>query len=254
MPIVITRPEAGVALVTIDNPARRNALGPSEFHALARAWDDLEGDRSVRCIVVTGSGQQAFCSGAQLDADFSVVHDPDAMVDAALLKTRLMPKPMVAAVNGHCVAGGFELMMACDVRVASEAARLGLPEVHWGILPSGGAAMKLIEQIGHARAMQLLLTAELIPAARAQEYGLVNDVVPAGDVLAAALAIARRIAGNSPLAVALTKESALKRRAAVWASMEAEERERAIRVRASRDNAIGRQAFLGKSDPDYPSF
>ncbi len=253
MPISITRPEPGIALVTVDNESRRNALGPVEFVGLAEAWLQLEADSSVRCIVVTGKGTQAFCSGAQLDADFSVLKDVDAMIDATLLKTRLMPKPMVAAVNGHCVAGGFELMMACDIRVASDAAKLGLPEVHWGILPSGGAAMKLIEQIGHARAMQLLLTAELITAQRAYEIGLVNEVVPAGHVLEAAMTLARKIAGNSPLAVAMTKESALKRRAHAWASLEAEERERALRVRNSPDNLIGRKAFLSKTAPDYPA-
>lgn len=254
MPIDLTRPEPGVALVTIDNPLRRNALGPAEFHGLAQAWSRLELDPSVRCIVVTGRGTVAFCSGAQLDADFAAVADADAMVDAALLKTRLMHKPVVAAVNGHCVAGGFELMMASDIRVASDAARLGLPEVHWGILPSGGAAMKLIEQIGHARAMQLLLTADLIPAERAREYGLVNEVVPADQVLETAMAIARRVAGNSPLAVAMTKESALKWRAASWAALEAEERERAVRVRSSADNRIGRKAFLTKTEPLYPPY
>jgi enoyl-CoA hydratase len=183
MPIDITCPEPGISLVSIANESRRNALGPAEFEGLAQAWRQLEGDPSVRCVVVTGRGTQAFCSGAQLDADFSAVGDIDAMVDAALLKTHVMRKPMVAAVNGHCVAGGFELMMACDVRVTSEAARLGLPEVHWGIMPSGGAAMKLIEQIGHARAMQLLLTAELVVAQRALEFGLVNAVVAPDKVM-----------------------------------------------------------------------
>lgn len=253
MSIDITRAQSHVALVTIDNPTRRNALGPDEFLGLADAWQALAEDRDVRCIVVTGSGTQAFCSGAALDADFSAIADVDQMVDAALCKTRLLRKPLIAAVNGHCVAGGFELMMASDIRIASSAARLGLPEVHWGILPSGGAAMKLIDQIGHARAMQLLLTGELIDAQTALGFGIVNRVVAPHEVLDAALAMARTIAGNSPLAVQLTKESALAHRCRGWQSLEADERARAGAVRASPDFLIGRRAFLGKVSPDYPS-
>lgn len=251
MPVLQSRPEPGIALVTISNPSRRNALGPSEFEALARAWEAIADDRDVRCIVVTGEGEAAFCSGAQLDADFSGVSDLDEMVDRALLKTRVLPIPMVAAVNGHCVAGGFELMLACDVRVGSESAKLGLPEVHWGIVPSGGAAMKLVEQIGHARAMQLMLTAELVTAAQALQMGLLNEVMPAHEVLPRALSVARLIAGNSPLAVRHTKRLALAGREAVWRDREAGERQSTAIVRASPDAAAGRQAFLGKRPPVY---
>lgn len=253
MSIDISRAQPHVAVVTIDNPAQRNALGPQEFRGLADAWQSLAADRDVRCIVVTGGGTQAFCSGAALNADFSGIDDVDEMVDAALCKTRLLRKPLIAAVNGHCVAGGFELMMASDIRIASAAARIGLPEVHWGILPSGGAAMKLIDQIGHARAMQLLLTGELIDADTALAFGIINRVVAPPDVLETALAMARTIAGNSPLAVQLTKESALAHRCRGWQALEAQERVRADTVRASPDFQIGRRAFLSKTVPDYPS-
>lgn len=251
MPVLQSRPEPGIARVTISNPSRRNALGRQEFEDLASVWEALARDPDVRCVVVTGEGQAAFCSGAQLDADFSGVPDIDEMVDRALLKTRVFPIPMVAAVNGHCVAGGFELMLACDVRVGSDSAKLGLPEVHWGIVPSGGAAMKLVEQIGHARAMQLMLTAELVPAAQALQMGLLNEVVPAAEVLPRALAIARVIAGNSPLAVRHTKQLALAGREAVWRAREAGERQSTALVRASPDAAAGRRAFLTKSQPVY---
>ncbi|RZL64901.1 MAG: enoyl-CoA hydratase/isomerase family protein [Variovorax sp.] len=254
MRIDISRPEPYIALVTINNPARRNALSSAGFHGLAAAWRQLGSDPSVRCIVVTGEGSQAFCSGAQLDADFSAEPAVDDMVDAALLKTGLLGKPLVAAVNGHCVAGGFELMLACDLRVVSEQALLGLPEVRWAIVPSGGGAMKLIEQIGHARAMQLMLTAELVSAATALDFGLVNSVVPAGDVLETALAFARRIASNSPLAVYMTKQSALAGRSLGWQALEADERARVRIVRESSDVQIGRRAFLDKTLPAYPDY
>lgn len=251
MPILHTRPEPGIALVTVSNPSRRNALGPGDFEALACGWDMLAADPEVRCVVVTGAGETAFCSGAQLDADFSAVPDIDEMVDRALLKTRLFSRPMVAAINGHCVAGGFELMLASDVRVGSAAAKLGLPEVHWGIVPSGGAAMKLVEEIGRARAMRLLLTAELVTAAEALQLGVLNEVVEPAQVLPRALQIARVIAGNSPLAVAHTKQLALAGRPELWRAREPAERRSAAVVRASEDSVVGRQAFLTKSDPVY---
>ena len=251
MPIIHTRPEPGIALVTISNPERRNALGPAEFEGLAHGWSMLSRDSEVRCVVVTGAGDKAFCSGAQLDADFSASLDIDEMVDRALLKTAVFRLPMVAAINGHCVAGGFELMLASDVRVGSASAKLGLPEVHWGIVPSGGAAMKLVEQIGHARAMQLMLTAELVTATQALQFGLLNEVVEPEQVLARAMHYARLITGNSPLAVAHTKQLALAGKAEVWQARETQERRSANVVRDSADSAAGRHAFLSKTTPKY---
>ncbi len=253
MPITCTRPDSGIALITISNPGRRNALGVTEFTELALLWDELEADRTLRCAVVTGEGTVAFCSGAQMDADFSVVGDIGAMVDKALLKTRVFPKPIVAAVNGHCVAGGFELMLSSDLRVASDSARLGLPEVRWGIVPSGGGAMKLIEQIGQARALQLLLTGELVSAQTALAYGLVNEVVPAGEVIPQALRLASVIAANSPLAVMHTKRLALELQQARWQEKEHAERVSAKTVRQSEDCRLGRTAFATKTSPTYRS-
>lgn len=252
MPIHISYPEQRIALITIDNPSRRNALGIDEFLGLVAAWQAIEALEHIRCVVVTGTGDAAFCSGAQLDADFSQVKDLDDLIDDALLKTRPFPKPLIAAINGHCVAGGFELMLSCDVRVSSEDALLGLPETRWGILPSGGGAMKLIGEIGHARAMHLLLTGTLVGAHQAMELGLVNRVVPPKDVLDAALEVARKIVANSPLAVSLTKASALGAGVASWRAQETAERRRAARMRAAPDARIGRTAFLSKSEPEYP--
>ncbi|MGA0570033.1 enoyl-CoA hydratase/isomerase family protein [Variovorax sp. VNK109] len=251
MTISISRPEEFIGLIEIDNLARRNALGLADFLGLADAWRELGADTSIRCIVVTGAGDHAFCSGADLGADFSSVEDVDALVDAALLKTRLFPKPVIAAINGHCVAGGFELMLSADLRVVSVSAKLGLPEVRWGIIPSGGGAMKLIEQIGHARAMQLMLTAELISAGEALDMGLVNRVEPAERVLDAALGLARLIASNSPRAVQSTKLSALSLRASQWQSREPAEREMAQTMRTTEDCKEGRRAFFEKRAPGY---
>lgn len=252
MTIHITYPEQRIALITIDNQSRRNALGLDEFVGLAAAWEAIEALEHIRCVVVTGAGDAAFCSGAQLDVDFSRVPDLDDLIDVALLKTRPSSKPVIAAVNGHCVAGGFELMLSCDLRVASEDALLGLPETRWGILPSGGGAMKLIDQIGYARAMLLLLTGEFVSAGEALQLGLINRAVPRAEVLATALELARKISANSPMAVYLTKSSAVAARSQSWQAQEPHERKRAARMRSAADARIGKNAFLSKEEPDYP--
>lgn len=251
MPIELTYPEPHLAVVTIDNAGKRNALGPDEFKGLAGAWEALAVRDDVRCVVVTGRGSQAFCSGAQLDSDFSVLGDVDEWVDRALLKTRFFPIPIVAAVNGHCVAGGLELMISCDIRIVSDKALLGLPEVRWGIVPSGGAAMKLVDQLGYAQAMHMLLTGELMSAAQALGIGLINQVRPADEVLSTAMAIARQIAANSPRAVRHTKRLALAKRMERWAEQEIDERRAALDARSGPDLQKGLAAFLSKTQPVY---
>lgn len=241
----------GVAVVTIDNVSRRNALAPADFFALGRAWESLAADDTVRCVIVTGAGQQAFCSGADLSASFSELEDVNNLVDRALLKTRLFDKPLVAAVNGHCVAGGFELMLAANIRIACTEAKLGLPEVRWGIMPSGGGAMKLIDQIGYAPAMEMLLTGELVSAEQALEKKLVNATLPLEEVMPAALKLARSIAANSPLAVYHAKRAAVQPFIQRWAAQEPFERRAADEVRRSTDAVEGRAAFLEKRTPRY---
>ena len=251
MSIELTFPEPHLCLITIDNADKRNALGPKEFKGLAAAWETLIDRLDIRCVVITGRGQQAFCSGAQLDSDFSVLGDVNDWVDRALLKTHFFPIPIVAAVNGHCVAGGLELMISCDIRIASEKALFGLPEVRWGIVPSGGGTMKLVDQIGYARAMQLMLTGELILASSAMEIGLINQVCPVEEVLPKAMAVARQIAANSPLAVRLTKQLAVEKRFERWGSQETDERYAASLARNGPDIKKGLTAFLNKSLPSY---
>jgi enoyl-CoA hydratase len=165
------------------------------------------------------------------------------LVDRALLKTVFFSKPIVAAIAGHCVAGGLELALAADIRVASHDAKIGLPEVRWGILPSGGAAMKLIEQIGHANAMDLLLSG--------RQIGLVSTSVAREEVLPESLARAELIAANSPVAVAATKRAALARRYASYQEHEPTERALVAHVRASGHPRIGIEAFLAGRTPVF---
>lgn len=202
-------------------------------------------------MVLAGQGGRAFCSGAELSVDWTLDPDLDDLVDRALLKTRVFGKPLVAAITGDAVAGGLELVLSCDIRIAAREARLGFPEVRWGIFPSGGGALKLERQIGYTWARDLLLTGRLVSAEEARAIGLVGEVAGAPDVLAAAMRRAEAIAGNSPVAVGAVKGFLSRRSARGLAADLDDEIREARRVRASADRAEGIAAFLGKRPPDY---
>lgn len=250
MPVGVERGEGGVVTVTLDNPGRRNALNVELFEGLAATWPELAEDRSVRAVVLTGAGE-AFCAGADLSANLLSRPGIDDLIDRALLKTALFPKPLVAAVNGHCVAGGVELILAADIRIAREDAKFGLPEVRWGLMPTGGGAMKLVDQVGYAHAMDLLLTGRLIDGREAERIGLVTLACPADEVTKLAYERARMIASASPLAVQATKRTTLLRRVAGYAGHEAFERLLVQKVRESGHPEIGMAAFREKKTPVY---
>ena len=188
-----------VVVLTIDNQPRLNAMSRQMMADLARLWDELDRG-SCRCIVLTGAGTRAFSAGADLSGDLSAAPETAKVVSHALLKHHVFSKPIVAAVNGDCVGGGVELLLSTDVRASAPHARFGLPEVRWSIYPFGGATVKLVQQIGHVHATDLLLTGRLVDAAFAERIGLVNRVVPAGQALAGATEMAKAIAANGPAA------------------------------------------------------
>ena len=169
----------------------------------------------------------------------------------ALLKYHVYSKPIVAAVNGDCAGGGLELLLATDIRAAAPHARFGLPEVRWSIYPFGGATIKLVQQIGHVHAMELLLTAKLIDAAEAARIGLVNRVVPAEQLRPWALQTAEQIAANSPSAVQAVKRQVSATIAEHARAREALEQELGDRVRASVHFREGVTAFREKRQPRY---
>jgi enoyl-CoA hydratase/carnithine racemase len=239
-----------ITKVTIDNQPRRNAMTRAMMAELAHVWDELErGD--CRCIVLTGAGDRAFSAGADISGDLSAREETARVLSRALLKTHAYSKPIVAAVNGDCVGGGLELLLATDIRAAAPHARFGLPEVRWSIYPFGGATIKLIQQIGHVHAMDLLLTGRLVDAEEGTRRGLVNRIVPADGLMAWALETAEVIAANSPSAVQAVKQQISATIAEHARSREALDQELGDRVRAGKDFREGVAAFREKRPPRY---
>jgi enoyl-CoA hydratase len=199
------------ALLTIDRPQALNALDRPTMAELQARMEQLAQDRDVLCVVLTGAGEKAFVAGADIRAMLDLQPlDAQRHSEAghALLKSVLRsPHVTIAAVNGYALGGGLELAMACDLRIASENAQLGLPEVGLGVIPGFGGTQRLARLVGEARALELMLTADRIPAQRALELGLVNRVVPREQLLKEAFALAERIAQNGPVAVRLAKHS-----------------------------------------------
>jgi len=251
MEIRLARHGHNVAIVTIDNQPRLNAMTRAMLTELGRLWDELECDGSCRAIVLTGAGTRAFTVGADIAGDLSAGPEIAPMVNHALLKTDAYAKPIIAAVNGDCVGGGLELMLASDIRGATPEARFGLTEVKWSIYPFGGSTTKLVQQIGYVHAMDLLLTARLIDAEQAARLGLINRVVERDQLMGWAIDTAERIAANSPSAVQAVKRQVTATIAEHVLTREAREQELGDKVRASRHFAEGVAAFREKRQPRY---
>src|SRR3954462_5988926 len=251
MEIRVETRDTHIAVVTIENEPRRNAMSRAMLADLAALWDRLEADHSCRCVVLTGAGDKAFSSGADLAGDLSASAETAHVVNRALLKNTPFPKPIVAAVNGDCVAGGLELLLSTDIRAAVPEARFGLPEVRWSIYPFGGATVKLTHQIGHVHATDLLLTGRLVDAGSAVRIGLVNAIVERATLMDWALDTAPMIAANSPSAVQAVKTQISTSIAEYAKSREALEQELGDRVRAGPHFAEGIAAFREKRKPEY---
>ncbi len=251
MPLLVQEAEPHVVLITLDNQAKRNAMPRAMLAELADLWDRLATDPGCRAIVITGAGDKGFCAGADIGGDLTASAETAAIVNRSLLKTSVFPKPIIAAVNGDCAGGGVELLLATDIRAAAPHARFGLPEVRFAIYPFGGATVKLVQQIGYVHAMDLILTGRLVDAATAARLGLVNDVVPASELLDWALAKARAIAANSPAAVQAVKTQISSTIAEHAQSREPLDQVLGDRVRASPDFKEGVAAFLEKRKPEY---
>lgn len=242
-----------VGVITLNRPAAANSLTARSLELLRELSAAAQRDDAVRALVVTGAGEHAFCTGGDLtelmpavsgDGGLDlVVPDPSKRFLSDVFK------PVVAAVNGLCIAGGLELMLGTDLRVAADTARFGLAEVRWGQIPGAGSHVRLPAQVPWAIAMQLLLTGEPIGAQRAYEVGLVNEVVAPAAVRDRAMEVAHAIARNAPLAVQTAKEIAV--RALGHERGFALERALNERVTRSADAQEGLRAFADKRTPEF---
>lgn len=243
-----------IALLTLNRPEARNAISPEVSQAMAGLLDAIEADDDLRAVVLTGAGD-VFSAGA----DLKVVAEGRGLEIArgkggfAGIVNRDFPKPVIAAVNGPALAGGFEIVLSCDLVVAADTARFGIPEVKRGLMAAAGGLIRLPKRVPLAIALELAMTGDPIDAPRALALGLVNRVVAGAQVLDEAFAIAERIGENSPIAVRLSRQ--LVREAAEMPEVDAWLRtnELAVRVFASGDAVEGATAFAEKRSPHWQS-
>ena len=255
----------GIAFITFNRPEAHNALTAESFVLLVEAWDEFAADRDLRVAVLTGAGDEAFCSGGDLGKLIPLwtgTREPETDVERRflaspevskqlVLKLRPIYKPILAAVNGFALGGGMEILQCTDIRVAAEHATFGLPEPRRGIVPAAGSMVRLPRQLGWAHAMEVLLTGARFTAADAYRMGIVNRVVPREQLMETTLELAARIAANAPLSLEAIKETALRTATLPWDEAFAIEQECAARVTKSADAIEGPRAFMEKRKPDF---
>jgi enoyl-CoA hydratase len=242
--------EGAIAVVTINRPKVLNALNSETMRDLQAAMTQLEQDASVRAIVLTGAGEKSFVAGADIN-ELAVLTPAEGQQHARRGQAVLdliehLGKPVVAAINGFALGGGCELAMACTVRIASESARFGQPEVNLGIIPGYAGSQRLPRLVGKGRALELLLTGEMIGAARAYEIGLVNRVVPAAALMDEARTLATMLAGKAPIAVRYILEAVTHGAEMPLADAQALEATLFGLVASTDDMKEGTKAFLEK--------
>ncbi len=240
-----------IALITINRPEAMNSLTREMLVGLDAAFEDFQNDPDLWVAILTAAGDRAFCAGMDLKEALPLITSGDQMGYEDHTKRQLSDvfKPVIAAVNGICVAGGLELLQGTDLRIAAEHATFGLGEVRWGIIPTGGSHIRLPRQIPWAVAMELLLTGEPIDAQRAYGIGLVNRVVPRAELLPEAMKLAEKICRNGPLAVRTAKEIAV--RALGLEPGFVLEKALGARVMESEDAREGPRAFTEKRAPQF---
>ena len=234
-----------VLVLTLNRPEAGNALNGALSAALSEQLESASSNPDVRAVVLTGAGEKIFCAGMDLKA-FAAGEDL-GRIGLGFVALRSFKKPIIAAVNGHALAGGFEVVMACDLVFAGEAARCGIPEVKRGLFAAGGG-VRLPARIPLTIALEMGLTGDPIDATRAATLGLVNQVVPAAELMTAALALAGRVTANGPLAVQATKQLMLDEVGGGNPSLLAELQQQ---VFGSEDAREGAMAFAQKRPPEW---
>lgn len=255
----------GVAEITLNRPEKMNALTPEMLVRLDRAWTQIQGDPSIRVVILTGAGERAFCAGADLgrltpllmrsrpaedEWDRALLDDPP-ILNRALLRGIDMTTPVIAAMRGVVVGGGMEIALACDLRVAAEDSELGLAEVRRGLIPAAGGIVRVSRQVAQAHAAEILLIGDRISAARALEIGLINRVVPAADVIGTARTMAARMAENGPLAMRKVKQVMLEASGRSLIDGFGMENEAIKVLLRSADAREGSRAFTEKRPPHF---
>ncbi len=247
--------EDGIAIITINRPEKLNALNNEVMDELKAVFERVKDDDEVRAVILTGSGQKAFVAGADIgeinQLDGSSGEEFSRKGHAILSTIENMQKPVIAAINGYALGGGCELAMACHIRLASENAMLGQPEVKLGIIPGYGGTVRLPRLIGKGKAMMMVLSGEAISAKEAKCAGLIDEVYPADELMDKAKELARSIARNGPLAVSTAikainegLELGLKDAKALEAKLFGE-------ICATEDMKEGTKAFLEKRKPEF---
>lgn len=246
--------DGAVAVLTVDRQEKRNALSSTVRAEIIAALDALRDDEGVRVLVITGAGEKAFVAGADIGefARRTPLEQRAAMAGRTVFgEIGAYPKPVIAMINGFCLGGGCELALACDLRVASDTAKLGQPEVNLGIIPGGGGTQRLPRIVGTGQAMRLVLSGDIVDAAEALRIGLVDLVHPAAELREKTLELARRIAEKSPVALRMAK-SAIRAAAEMPLSAgDAYETELFITAFASDDRREGVAAFMEKRPAQF---
>ncbi len=253
---IIVEAEEGIQYITINRPSKLNALNKATIKELHEAFKDAETDKEIKVVIISGSGEKAFIAGADISefADFSTEEGRQLSAeghDILFDYVENFPKPVIAAINGFALGGGLELAMAAHFRIASENAKMGLPEVSLGLIPGYGGTQRLSQLVGKGRAMEMIMTAGMIDANQALQYNLVNHVTPQEELIEFAEKIAEKIMNNSMVAIsaAIKAINANFEKSVDGFEIEIKEFGKAF---GTEDFKEGTSAFLNKRKADFP--
>jgi len=249
---ILVSAEEKIGILRMNRPNVLNALNQVSMEEIVHALEAFDADDSISCIVLTGS-EKAWAAGADITemADATAIEMLYRDQFAQWERIKRIHKPIIGAVSGYALGGGCELAMLCDILIASETAKFGQPEIRVGVIPGAGGTQRLTRIVGKSRAMEMVLTGEMMSADEAYQRGLVSKVVPVEVVVDEAVALARRIASQPPLAVRLAKESVLKAYETSLSEGLEFERKNFYLLFASEDQKEGMQAFKEKRDPRW---
>jgi enoyl-CoA hydratase len=254
--IIYSKEENGIVKITINRPEVRNALNKTVRQELKKAIDKIASDKDARAVIITGAGDKSFISGA----DLSELKDNNAITMEEFASTlgqqlytdiESLPVPVIAMINGFCLGGGLEIAMCCDIRIASENAKFGQPEIRVGFLPGGGGTQRLPRIIGWGKAKELIYTGDMMDAGEAEKWGLVSKVAPLEDLEAVVRDLAEKIASKSPLIIRLIKKTINRGMYTDLAAGLSYERANVAISLSSEDTHEGMNAFLEKREPKF---